>query len=436
MHTPIILREKLLSIIRSLGRHPERFAQRPGRDFTRKRTLSFEKLIFLLLSMNEKSIAKNLTKYFQYKANAPSTSAFVQQRQKLLPTAVEEIFHRFTEFLQPQKTFRGFRLLAVDGSSLKSASYPEDPGSHRPGTEHQHGWNLHHINALCDLENGIFADVFVQKEHEKNELKALCEMVDRSPISGPAILLADRNYEAYNNLAHLEKKRWNYVIRLREKGRKSVAGVLLPEQQEFDISFRLTLGRLTERQLAQRGIPVPKPYYRVPNSVTFDFLEPGSDKFYTLPIRVVRMCLGEGKTETLLTNLDEVQFPPAELKQLYARRWGIETSFRGLKYATGLVYLHAKKPDLILQEIFFSFIVYNFTMAASWNIDTTKGHSKYKRHVNFSAAVALCCDFLRKRKSDFCALLERCLVPYRPGRTAPRMKVAGNRISHMYRPSR
>ena len=32
-------------------------------------------------------------------------------------------------------------------------------------------------------------------------------------------------------------------------------------------------------------------------------------------------------------------------------RWGIETSFRSLKYALGLIHLHAKKPDLVLQEI-------------------------------------------------------------------------------------
>ena len=30
-------------------------------------------------------------------------------------------------------------------------------------------------------------------------------MVDRSPLSGPVLLLADRNYESYNNMAHLEE---------------------------------------------------------------------------------------------------------------------------------------------------------------------------------------------------------------------------------------
>lgn len=51
--------------------------------------------------------------------------------------------------------------------------------------------------------------------------------------------------------------------------------------------------------------------------------------------------------------------PLAVLKALYARRWGIETSFRSLKYAVGLIHLHAKKPDLVLQEIFASFLIFN-----------------------------------------------------------------------------
>ena len=67
-------------------------------------------------------------------AATASASAFVQQRQKLLPAALEALFHRFTALLRPEKTFRGYRLLAVDGSSLKSAAYPEDRASYRPFT--------------------------------------------------------------------------------------------------------------------------------------------------------------------------------------------------------------------------------------------------------------------------------------------------------------
>lgn len=119
---------------------------------------------------------------------------------------METLFQQFTAWLRPAGRFQGYHLLAADGSDLKSAAYPGDPASYRPGTARQHGWNLWHLNALYDLQNGIYTDVIVQKEHEKDEKAALCAMVDRSFVSGPVILLADRGYEACNNLAHLEKK--------------------------------------------------------------------------------------------------------------------------------------------------------------------------------------------------------------------------------------
>ena len=210
------------------------------------------------------------------------------------------------------------------------------------------------MNALYDLQNGIYTDVIAQKEREKNEKAALCAMVDRSVVSGPVILLADRGYEACNNLAHLERKGWNYLIRLRDKKRTVAYGLKLPDTAQFDIPAQITLGRQTARQLEQQGLVVPASYYRVPPQMTFDDLDPKSTGFATLSFRIVRIETENGDTKLPITNLDPKCFPPAALKRLYAMRWGIETSFRSLKYAVGLIHLHAKMPDLVLQEVFSS----------------------------------------------------------------------------------
>ena len=84
---------------------------------------------------------------------------------------------------------------------------------------------MFHINALFDLENGIYTDVIVQKEHTKHESRALREMAVRSAITDPVIVLADRNYEAYNNLACLEKRGWKYLIRIKDHERKNAYGL-------------------------------------------------------------------------------------------------------------------------------------------------------------------------------------------------------------------
>ena len=288
-------------------------------------TPSYETVISLLLTMSENSVEKALIRHFKNREGTPSASAFVQQRKKLLPATIETLFQRLTSWLRPTGRFQGYRLLAADGSDLKSAAHPGDPASYRAGTARQHGWNLWHLNALYDLQNGIYTDVIIQKEHEKNEKAALCAMVDRSVVSGPVILLADRGYEACNNLAHLERKDWNYLIRLRDKNRTIAYGLKLPDTAQFDIPVQITLGRQTARQLEQQGLVVPASYYRVPPQMTFDDLEPGSTGFSTLSFRIVRIETENNDTELLITNLDPKCFPPAALKRLYAMRWGIDT---------------------------------------------------------------------------------------------------------------
>lgn len=431
-NTVLTLRERLFSIIRRLGEEPERYARKPGRDFTRKRTLPPAVLIYLIVTMDEKSIWKGLLGHFRKRIDTPSASAFIQQRQKLLPSALEDMFHHFSDHLRPQKKFQGYRLLAVDGSSLKSGAYPADQDAYRPGTDCQHGWNLFHINALFDLENGIYSDVIVQKEHTKHKSKALRQMTKRSGITDPVIVLADRNYEAYNNFACLEKKSWKYLIRIKDHERKNAYGIKLPDEPELDLPVHMTLGRLTPQQLRQHDIPVPEHYYRLPNSVPFDYLDAESMDFYEFSARIVHLQLKGGRTQLLLTNLDAEQFPLSALRELYARRWGIERSFRELKYTVGLIHLYSKKSDLVLQEIFAAFTVFNFTQAAAWSANEDCGSSKYRRRVNFAHAVYLCCEALRGKGTEITALLERTLTPCRPERIYPRPKISDNRLSAMY----
>ena len=80
----------------------------------------------------------------------------------------------------------------------------------------------------------------------------------------------------------------------------------------------------------------------------FDYLPAKNRKFdptvfYKIPFRIVRFQIADGVFETVVTNLDPENFPPMELQKLYNMRWGIETSFRELKYTIGLLHFHAKK---------------------------------------------------------------------------------------------
>lgn len=80
----------------------------------------------LLISMGGNSLYKELLESQGYNVNTASTSAFVQQRNKILPSAVECLFHEFTQSYTAIKDYRGYGLLAIDGSNLHIATDQAD----------------------------------------------------------------------------------------------------------------------------------------------------------------------------------------------------------------------------------------------------------------------------------------------------------------------
>ena len=173
----------------------------------------------------------------------------------------------------------------------------------------------------------------------------------------------------------------------------------------------------------------------------FDYLPTRNKKhipavFYQLPFRVVRFPIAESSFETVVTNLPLDFFPPpSELKKLYALRWGIETSFRELKYTIGLLHFHAKKTEHILQEIFARLTMYNFSELITSHVVIQKKNRKYACKANFSVAVHVCRQFFLGNVSppNVEALIARHVSPIRPGRSRPRILSAKNAISFIYR---
>ena len=75
--------------------------------------------------MESKSLSNELITAFDAKPEMPSTSAFVQQRYKIKPEAFKAIFDGFTSQLVTD-TPSDFRILAVDGSDIQTATNPND----------------------------------------------------------------------------------------------------------------------------------------------------------------------------------------------------------------------------------------------------------------------------------------------------------------------
>lgn len=183
--------------------------------------------------MEGKSISNELLDYYDCSKQTPSASAFVQCRKKLLPEAMAFLFHEFTTSCDYDKTYKGFRLLAVDGSDIQIPTNREHSDSFMVTSDTATPYNLLHLDAMYDICSRLYIDVAVEGIRISNEQRSFNSMVDRSSIT-KAIIMADRGYESYNVMAHVQEKGWKFLIRIKDGIGGIVSGVDLPETEEFD----------------------------------------------------------------------------------------------------------------------------------------------------------------------------------------------------------
>jgi len=414
----------------------------PNVDFSRNRKIPYENMILSLLTMEGTTLTNELLRQFGCSATTATSSAFVQQRKKILPIALESLFHDFAAQTFREDNYNGYKLLAVDGSDIQIPTNLNDEHSLFITKEGVKPYNLLHLNALYNLLTHTYEDAIVFKRKEAFENKALTEMVDRSTIKGKVIVIMDRGYEAYNNMAHIQEKGWFYLIRVKDFGQHKTGilhGLDLPDTAEFDEYIDLNLTRKQTNEM-KKLFQKKNEYRKIAHNKTFDYLPSKSKKsdatvLYHLPFRIVRFPISDNSYEVVVTNLDATEFPPDSLKKLYGMRWGTETSFRDLKYTIGLLHFHSKKVEYILQEIFASLIMYNFSELITSHVVIEKGTRKYEYKVNFSVAVHICREFLLKVNipPDIESLIARYITPIRPGRSRPREMKVKQAISFMYR---
>ncbi|MDB6226786.1 transposase [Lactobacillus amylovorus] len=92
---------------------------------------------------------------------------------------------------------------------------------------------------------------------------------------------------------------------------------------------------------------------------SWDFEKLCTVKFRACKVRIIDPDTGKDEWQVLLTNLNHQEFPLPRMKKLYHLRWGIESSFRKLKYDLGCIQFHSKQDNFIEMEIYAHMIMFN-----------------------------------------------------------------------------
>ena len=264
------------------------------RYFTRKREMTFVGLITFITNFLSKSLQAELDHYFKQTGNESriSQQAFSKARQKIKPEAFKHLFEITVRGMMDDSQmtrFKGYRVFAIDGTEL----YLE-PTKELVARYGQKKNNLNckaKVSMLCEVHEGIIIDAQMEAYYTSERELALKHLeAFEAYHQKKDLIIFDRGYPSRKLIATLHDKEMKYLMRVQ----RSFYSLIDESTQE---DFYLTM----EYQ---------KKSYKV---------------------RVVKLELPTGETETLLTNLGRKSFKKSEFMALYFKRWPIETKYNTLK---------------------------------------------------------------------------------------------------------
>ena len=404
----------------------------PAKSFMRNTALSAETVIKLMLTMTGGSLSAEL-----HNAGIAVTKSAFSKRRKLVPCGVfEDVFRRFNALCTDNRTYKGYRVYAIDGTAVNMARNPDAPAFMQHDGAPQ-GYNQFHVNPLYDVLNKTYFDAVIQPQPQMDEIGALLFFLTWYDFPEQTLIVADRGYESYAVFASfMEKPNVNFLIRVRSGGNAMKPIATLPMKTfDTDASFTITT--------SQRKIDKENGYILVQNrrnkkpdayrrwAQRWPFPSP-----FPMTLRVLRFPLNTGEYETLVTNLPR-NFTLDEIRELYHARWGIENAFRELKYSLNLTNLHGKSDKNVRQEIWAAMTMANFCGRIAGAVELPqKRNTMYAYQVNASMAVRLCKEFYRTSGADGEKLMRdiaKHTEPVRPGRQDVRNLKAKSFVGFCYR---
>lgn len=408
--------------------------------FTRKpKKLSFIDDMKLIMSMGSSSIKEEMYKYFGYSLDTVSAPGFIESRVKIKDAAFKELMNEMNKAYPCDKTYKDYRLLAVDGSDISISSDKTDIENINPGGTGHKPACMMHLNALYDIINRRYLDAIIQSVRTSNEKQAMIDLA-KNYKGDKAIFIADRGYEAYNVFENIRHTGNFFLIRIRDiESNHSICRRFkgLPSKKEFDEEVDTIFTNKQTNEIKSQ----PEKYITLMSNQNFDFLDK-DNHFYDAKYRFIRIKI-DGKDEeyeTLITNLPKDEFTSNDIKELYKLRWDIEVSYKHLKYSVNLNALHSKRRDFIKQEIWARLVMFNISMIIideASKLKINKANRKHEYQINISRAIHLICGSITKRKGgvppNLIELIAKEILPIRPGRNSKRNVKSQSFVSFNYR---
>jgi hypothetical protein len=354
-----------------------------------------------------------------------SKQAFSQARKKLSPQVFVLLNKKLiTEFYSDNeiKTFKGLRLLAVDGSTIRlpnSEQAYNSFGSHSkkgsvPLAKTSVLYDvLNHLTLHATLAPYRVSEKAMAMEHFE-ELKILDNEIVGNNFKD--LLIFDRGYPSHFQMFFLQSRNKHFLFRTSDSI-GAIKNVVESGNQDAVIDIILTKEKL-------RRMPDFEKY-----SINLE------NK--TIKVRVAIFDLSSGEKEILLTSLiDQKEFTYDDLFALYAKRWDVEEHYKLYKCIAEIENFSGESTLAIEQDFYATVFTCNaaslLAQEAQEELDFASINKKvkYTYKINRNLLIGTIkneildvflgdlnleeyCEKLKKR-------LKRALVAVRPGRSYDR----------------
>ena len=346
--------------------------------FTRQRKLGAERVLHMLLHRLAGPLQLELDAYCEFLEEAPvSKQAFSKARTNLNPAYVRKFADALAELHARDTdapTWCRMRLIAIDGTDIaleNSAELKRVFGC--SGPKRDAATALGSL-AYGPLDHAIYDFQIAPYATDERDLAKLhMARLQELGLKG-SLLLFDRWYPSASFLAYTMDAGFFFVMRVRKKWNLQVDAI------------------------------------KTEGWVTLSH----EDKDFS--VRVLKVTLSNGETETLLTNLHQEQLPLEQAAQLYFKRWGIETAYDTLKSKFQLENFSGKTEVSVFQDFYATVYLAGFAAicAAEADVKITDHDNckdlKYPRKSNQNRTIAKLRDrFWRILLQDDPILRERML---------------------------
>lgn len=344
--------------------------------FIRNRILNFPTLILYLLNLRKHSNQTELDQFFKIlnKEKDPSQvitkQAFFQARKQLSHMAFVELNRQVITTAykagQQLKTWRGFRLCAVDGSSVRLPNTP-DITAHfgvQKGKKGQAQCTMGMASVFYDVLNHLVIDSAI---HPKGHSERACVADHMQHATQNDLIIYDRGYPAFWLYAlHIQQKN---SFCMRAKTGQSLAVKAFVKSNKREEIIEIKPNKTSIETCVERGLPTE-----------------------AIKLRLVRVDLPD-EVEVLITNLTDSEMYEADLfQELYHLRWGIEENYKRLKQWVEIENFSGKSALSVQQDFYAKIVSSNLTalmtIVAQEKVDKRTCDLKLKYQVNSAQALS------------------------------------------------